>query len=376
MPPDQTQDRTEPASPKRLKEAAEKGQVARSRELTTAAMLITGAGGLILMGENLIRNLSLVAQRGMVIERAAVFDPTAMIRGLATALSAALQALAPLFVLLILIALVAPLALGGWSFSPKAMAPDLSKMSPIKGLGRIFSWNGLMELVKALAKFLVVLVAAWLLMSQFIPLILGLGRESVAAGLAHTASLLGWGFLFLCASLLVVAAVDVPFQAWQHARRLRMTRQEVKDEQKETDGNPQVRGRLREMQRQIATRRMMAKVPTADVIITNPTHFAVALRYDQATMRAPIVVAKGADLIAFQIRRIGAASRVPVVSAPLLARTLYHTTDLDREIPTELYVAVAQVLAHIYQLRAEGADFRTKAIDMSDVEVPPELVGE
>ncbi|MDH3637963.1 MAG: EscU/YscU/HrcU family type III secretion system export apparatus switch protein, partial [Gammaproteobacteria bacterium] len=181
------------------------------------------------------------------------------------------------------------------------------------------------------------------------------------------------GFLFLCMSLIVVAVVDVPFQAWQHAHRLKMTRQEVKDEQKETDGNPQVRSRVREMQRQIATRRMMAKVPTADVIITNPTHFAVALKYDQNAMRAPILVAKGADLIAFQIRRIGVASRVPVVSSPLLARTLFHTTELNHEIPTELYVAVAQVLAHVYQLRSEGVNVSNRTIDMSDVEIPPEL---
>ncbi len=374
MPGDQGQDRTEPASPKKRKEAAEKGQVPRSRELTTVTMLMTGAGGLVLLGDGLVLAMQQVAHSSMALKRREIFDDHALVQKLQSAITPILDALTPFFALLILAALLAPMALGGWSFSVKVLALNWSKLNPISGMKRVFSWRGLMELGKSLVKFVVILIGAVLLLRGLMSAITGLGQEPFMAAMAHFGELLVWGFLALCLPLLFVVAADVPFQLWDHSRRLRMTRQEVKDEQKETDGDPHMRRRVRERQREITQRRMMAQVPKADVVITNPSHFAVALRYEHSSMRAPVVVAKGQDLIALQIRRVGAESHVPIVSSPMLARALYYTTDLDREIPVDLYRAVAQVLAHVFELRETGGHKGGGFIEMSEIELPETLL--
>ncbi len=374
MPEDQGQDRTEPASPKKLKEASEKGQLPRSRELTTVTLLLTGAGGVLMLGEGMVDGVRQVARNSMTISRRDIFDDYAMVSNLQGAISVVLDALAPFLTLLVLAAIFAPMALGGWSFSPKVLSLNWSKLNPIQGAKRIISWRGLMELGKSLIKFIVVLTGAVLLLQSLFGTIINLGREPTMSALAHFGDILSWSFLLLCLPLILVVAADVPFQLWDHARRLRMTRQEVKDEQKETDGDPQVKRRVRERQREIMQRRMMAQVPKADVIITNPTHFSVALKYDISSMPAPVLIAKGADLVAMQIRRIAAESRIPQVSSPLLARALYYTTELDHEIPVALYRAVAQVLAHVYELREVGADTGRGPISMDDVEVPGELL--
>jgi flagellar biosynthetic protein FlhB len=247
------------------------------------------------------------------------------------------------------------LLFGGWAFSADAVLPKFEKLNPIAGLKRVFGWNGLSELAKALAKFtLVALVAIWLL-SGLTEDLLGLSTLTLQAGLNRAARLIAMSFAGLSATLILIAAADVPFQYWQYRRNLRMTKQEQRDEQKETEGRPEVRSRIRALQRAISTRRMMADVPKADVVVMNPTHFAVALRYDAANMKAPRVVAKGADLIALQIRRIAEAHKVPVFEHPQFARALFYNSNIGQEISPRLYVAVAQVLTYIYQITGRTA---------------------
>lgn len=368
------QERTEQATPKRLQEAREKGQTVRSREMNTLAMLLMAAGAILFLGTGLINNLSALMRGGLSLNRTQVFDPTALTRLFGESMFGALGALFPFFLLLVVVALGAPLLLGGWSFSSKALSFKLEKLDPVKGLGRLFSLHSGMELIKALVKFTLIVAVLMLWLKHNAGAILNLGTEPLNTALAHAVNLLGWAFLMCSSTMIVIAAVDVPFQIWDHSKKLKMTRQEIRDEGKETDGNPQVKGRIRFLQREMAQRRMMAEVPKADVIITNPTHYAVALRYDQSRMRAPRLVAKGAGPIAQRIREVGAEHKVSIVSSPSLARAVYHSTDLNQEIPAGLYLSVAQVLAYVYQLRrrAEDPDLQPAPLP-DDLPIPDEF---
>lgn len=372
MAQDDGQERTEEATPKRQQEAAEKGQIVRSKELSVVAMSMAAAGGLLALGPALLEALVEQMRLGLAPDARSIFDSQSIPTILSQALVDLLVMLAPFLMLMVVAALFAPLALGGWSFSTKALALKWDRLDPIKGLGRLFSWRALMELVKALAKFVVVGGVAVGLLWIKQPELLQLGAEPLLPALAHTGRMLGWIFLILALPLILVAGIDVPFQLFDHAKQLRMTKQEVKDEMKDTDGKPEVKGRIRRLQQEFAQRRMMEKVPRADVIVTNPTHYAIALQYDQDTMKAPVVVAKGADLVALRIRALGAGHNVPRVESPLLARALYFNGELDRPIPVSLYVAVAQVLAYVFQLR-QDKDLGNEPIVMADVPVPSEL---
>lgn len=346
---DTNQERTEQATAKRLREARERGQVPRSRELTGALVMIGGATALLLMQRRLGGGLEGLLTDGLARAGTRLDVPPATVLG--EAIIEALRMLAPLMLVLIVIALLAPALTGGWNFSVKPLAPKLEKLNPLKGLKRIFGPKGLIELAKAMGKALVVGGAGVAILMHEAPDLLALGGTSVREGLGATAAMAGFALLILCASLLLIAAIDVPFQLWQHAKQLRMTRQEVRDEMKETDGRPEVKSRLRSLQQETARRRMMQDVPTADVVITNPTHFSVALKYDERRARAPVVVAKGVDLVAARIRELATEHDVTLFEAPPLARTLYRTTDIGQEIPPRLYAAVAQVLAWVYRVR-------------------------
>ncbi|WP_127477505.1 flagellar biosynthesis protein FlhB [Sulfurivermis fontis] len=365
------QERTEQATPKRQQEAREKGQVPRSRELATVAALLAAAGAMIGMGDSLTRDLAMQMQRGLTLTREQVFDTAAMPALFLDAVFEALWTFMPFFVLMLVVAIAASAVLGGWAFT--AITFNWEKLDPIKGMGRVFAWRGLVEMLKGMAKFLLVALAALLLLRVMGEQFLGLGRESLSQGLAHAGSLLSWAFLLLSATLLIVAFIDVPFQLWDHQRQLRMTKQEVRDEFKQTEGSPEVKGRIRRMQMEIAQRRMMAEVPKADVVVTNPTHYAVALRYDQARGDAPVVVAKGSDLIALKIRNVAQENDVPVLEAPPLARALYHSTDLEQPIPVGLYRAVAMVLAYVYHLRQGPVYSREGVVTMPDLPIPDDL---
>jgi flagellar biosynthesis protein FlhB len=290
-------------------------------------------------------------RHSLSLDAGALRSTDSMTESLSAACMSALTAILPVFGTLIVMVLVASVALGGWNFSTRALAPDFSRLSPLSGLQRLFGLRGVSELAKALLKCFVVGAVCAGIVSWIFGDVLALGRMAPRTAVSHGAGLLGWAFVWLCSSLALVAVVDVPLQLFQFKRALRMTRQELRDESKELDGRPETKQRIRQMQQTLARRRMMHKVPTADVVIVNPTHFAVALKYDPKKMRAPVVLAKGVDLVAQNIRRIAEEHRVPVFEAPRLARALYRSTDLNKEIPNGLYVAVAQVLSYIFRVR-------------------------
>jgi len=359
-------------SARRLDEARRRGQVPRSRELNTVAVTLAGVAAIVLLGDRVMQDL-----RGLVVEhfalsRADVFDPAAVLRHLGDALTTSLLILAPFFAVTVAAAMLASVALGGVQVSTEALRFDLGKLSPLQGMKRILSLHGLAELVKALAKFVFLGgVAALLVWTEFEHFV-RLATMEVDAALAETADLLGWTTLVVASSAIVLAMVDVPFQLWDYKRQLKMTQQEVRDELKDTEGRPEVRSRIRQLQREVARRRMMEEVPKADVIVTNPTHYAVALRYDAGRMQAPVLVAKGTELVAANIRKVGQAHAVPVVEAPALARSLYFNVELGDPIPAGLYLAVAKLLAYVFQLRTVR-QHGGSAPDVPDFPVPDEL---
>jgi len=373
MPAESGQERTEQPTPKRLNEARRKGQIARSRELNTTAVLLTGAAGMLLLGEGLLGGLTDIMSSSLTLDRATIFNPDAPVELFTKSVVDGLLTLTPLFVLLVFIAILAPMALGGFSFSTDAIAFKWEKLDPIKGIGRIFAWRGLVELLKALAKFLIVAAVTITFLWLNTDRIIYLGELGIDAALAETADILFWGFLFVSSALIVVTAVDVPFQLWDHKRQLMMTLQEVKDEYKETDGRPEVKQQIRKMQMEMADRRMMQEVPKADVVVTNPTHYAVALKYDQETMAAPRVIAKGADLIAAEIKKVAREHGVPIAAAPPLTRALFYSTELNDEIPAGLYMAVAQVLAYVFQLDKKHKASNDEDIELPDLPIPDDL---
>ncbi|MFZ0498963.1 MAG: flagellar biosynthesis protein FlhB [Steroidobacteraceae bacterium] len=346
------QDRTEQPTPKRIEEAREEGRVPRSAELNAAAVLLVGAGGLHFLGSSLGATLFDIMKSSLSISPTQAVDPGLALTAAANELVRALIACAPVLGLTMIAALTASLAVGGWNLSFEALVPDFTRLDPIAGFGRFFSARGAVELGKAFAKFLVVAAVAVAVLHKQSAQLLALGTTPLHEGIAQAASLASNALLSVSGGLVLIAAVDVPWQLYQYTQNLKMSRQEIRDEMKQSEGSPEVRGRIRRMQREIAKRRMMKEVPKADVVIVNPTHFAVALRYDEKRMRAPLVIAKGADLVAARIREVATEHSVPIFEAPPLARALFHGVEIGSEIPATLYVAVAQVLTYIYQLRS------------------------
>ncbi len=351
MAEDSDMEKTEEATPQRIQKAREEGQVARSQELTTFTLLLTAATGLIFMGSNLMENLLTIMREGMQMERELAFHPDLVINRFYQLALEGLWSLAPLMVLLITAAFFAPMLLSGWLISSKALIPDFKRLNPISGFGRIFSVHGLTELFKAIAKTVVVGSVATLVIWSNKEAVLALIAVPVDSGITRTGELLVLSFLLITGAMILIVAIDVPFQLWSHAKKLRMTKEEIRRESKESEGDPLVKGRIRSLQREAARRRMMSEVPEADVIVTNPTHYAVALRYKSQSMRAPKVVAKGVHLLALRIKELGEEHRVPILEAPPLARALYHHADLDAEIPEKLYTAVAEIMAYVFQLK-------------------------
>ncbi|GAA3539856.1 flagellar biosynthesis protein FlhB [Zobellella aerophila] len=368
------QDKTEAATPRRIEKAREEGQIARSRELATFLLLLGGVMGLWAMGGSLYDQLGLVMEQSFMFERRQAFDGMVMLSHALELGQRTLVALLPLFLLLTVLALAAPALLGGWLLSAKSLTPQFSKLNPVKGLQRLFSSQSLAELAKAVAKSVLVgSVAIFFLMSKRGEL-MSLMEQPVPQALANAMQLAALACGLMVLTLIVVVLIDVPYQLWSHGKKLRMSKEEIKREHKESDGDPHVKGRIRAQQQAMARNRMMSKVPEADVIITNPTHYAVALSYQDGKMAAPRVVAKGADAVAARIRELGLEHRVPLLEAPPLARALYHHVDLDREIPLALYTAVAEVLAWAFQLKRVREQGGEPPATPRDLPVPPELV--
>ena len=344
-------ERTEEASPRRLEQAREEGQVARSQELTTFAMMAASGAGLWWMGGQLFTKMQAMVQGALQVDAAGAFDSSQLRLRLHAQTFAATLALAPILLLLLVVAVAAPQLLSGWLFTTESLRFDLQRIDPLAGIARLASWRGAGELIKAIIKAVLLAVVGALIVWHYRQSLVQLTALPLEAGIAETGRILGNSFFMLAGALAVVAAADVPFQLWRHADELKMSRQELRQESKENDGDPQIKAAIRQQQREMAKRRMMAEVPKASVIVTNPTHYAVALRYDE-TMRAPRVVAKGADLMAAKIRELGAQHGVPVLEAPALARAMFRHAEIDDEIPGQLYTAVAEVLAYVFQLKA------------------------
>jgi flagellar biosynthetic protein FlhB len=366
-------EKTEPASQRRIDQAREEGDVPRSRELATCTVLMAAGVGILFLGDGLARALNRMLAEGLTLERAHAFDANLLLMRIGTMVWDLLIAFLPLAGLLMIVALASPLLIGGWLFSTKSLMPNFSRMNPLSGLGNMVSKRAAVELFKAIAKTLVVGIVAWIVISQKIDAVMALSVEPLKTGSAHLADLLITSFIAIAAALVLIALIDAPYQMWQYANKLKMTREEVRQENKESEGNPEIKAKIRQTQREMARRRMMAEVPTADVVVTNPTHYAVALKYTDGKMRAPTVVAKGADAVAAKIRELAAENKVPLLESPPLARALYTHAEIGDEIPETLYTAVAEVLAYVFQLRTyrERGGMHPEA--PGDLDVPPQL---
>ncbi|WP_457977373.1 flagellar biosynthesis protein FlhB [Ectopseudomonas composti] len=366
-------DKSEEPTGKRLEESRKKGQIARSKELNTLAVTLTGTVALIIFGAYMGNALMDIMRSNFSLPRDVLMNEGSMALYLLASGKQALLAAQPFLLALLIASVVGPIALGGWLFSAEALQPKASRMNPLAGLKRMFSVQALVELIKALAKFLVILAVALVVLSVDQDDLLAIANEPLESAILHSLKVVGWSAFWLSCGLILIAAVDVPFQLWSHKQKLMMTKQEVRDEYKDTEGKPEVKGRIRQLQREMAERRMMQAVPQADVVITNPTHFAVALKYDPESGGAPVLLAKGGDFLALKIREIAQEHQVMVLESPALSRAVYYSTELDQEIPAGLYLAVAQVLAYVYQLRQYRAGKGKRPGPLPDLPIPADL---
>ena len=351
MAEDSGQEKTEEPTSKKIEDAKRKGQVARSKELGTMFVLMFSAISLLLYGPEIGKGLYNVMGRLLSLNRNETYDTTKMFSVWGVVGDALLFPMAMFVLIIVIAAFIGNTLLGGFNFSWKAAAPKANKMSPAKGIKRMLGPQAGVELVKSLLKFAVVAGFAVFLINTFFDEILHLSIESAPGNIIHSLEILSWMFLGLTCTLIVIAAIDAPYQSHKHHKELKMTLQEVKDEYKNSEGDPQIKARIRRTQREMSQRRMMQDVPDADVIVTNPTHYSVAIKYDTAKAGAPIVLAKGLDELAMQIRKVGKGNDVPIVESPVLTRALYHTTEVGQQIPDQLFTAVAQVLAYVFQLK-------------------------
>ena len=366
-------DKTEDPTEKRKKDSREKGEIARSKELNTLAIMLAGSAGLLIFGGALAQDLMELMRYNFSLSRDVLLNPDSMGIFLLHSGKIALLALQPVLITLLIAALVGPISLGGWLFAAGSLAPKFSRMNPAAGIKRMFSAKALIELLKALAKFFIILIVALLVLKSDIDDLLRIAHEPLELAVIHSLQVVAWSALWMACGLILIAAVDVPVQLWESHQKLLMTKQEVRDEHKDQEGRPEVKQRIRQLQRDMSQRRMMAAIPDADVIITNPTHYAVALKYDPENGGAPMLLAKGSDFLALKIREIGEKHNILLLESPALARSIYHSTELEQEIPAGLYLAVAQVLAYVYQIRQHQAGQGKKPDPLKDLPIPPDL---
>lgn len=368
------EDRTESPSDKRLREAREKGDLPRSRDLSTAVVVLAGVTTMIASREQMAVHAANIMHVGLRYSRDDLFAANGIYNAFMTAALEGLKLLGPVFAVTMVAAIAAPALMGGLNFSAEALVPKFDRLDPIKGFGRLVSMNGLVELGKSLLKLILIGGAlVWFLRSTTREMY-SVGSGPVSVGIAHAFGVFGHASLVFGCALGVIALVDAPWQKYSFTKKMRMTKQEVKDEHKESDGSPELKQKIRQMQHQMSRRRMMEDVPTADVVVVNPTHFAVALKYDENKMGAPRVVAKGVDVLAQQIRDVAGAAKVPTVEAAPLARALYHTTEIGKEVPSALYVAVAQILAYVFRLK-QAIAVGDLPPDLPKQDIDPDLLG-
>ena len=366
-------EKSEEPTAKRKQQAREKGEIARSRELNTLAILLGGTAGMLIFGAQLGSKILEVMQQNFDLPRELLYSERHMALHLLYAAKSAAEGIWPLFLVLLLAAIIGPVALGGFLFTMEPLTPKFSRLNPLSGLKRMFSVKSLVELVKSLAKFLVVLMVALFVLARAQDGLFALAHQPLEYAILSAMQTIGWCALWMACAMILIAAVDVPFQLWNSNQKLKMTKQEVKDEFKDSEGKPEVKGRIRRLQMEMAQRRMMESVPDADVVITNPTHFSVALKYDEQGNRAPVLLAKGNDHLALKIREIASQHQIILLESPPLARALYYSTELDEEIPAGLYMAVAQVLAYVYQLRQFHAGKGKRPKPLGEMPIPDDL---
>jgi flagellar biosynthetic protein FlhB len=366
-------EKTEEPSPTRLEKAREDGDVPRSRELVTCALLLAAATGFVAFGELISANLMRMLSASLNFSRDHAYIDTLPLESMQSDISDLLLTCLPFIALLIVVAISSPILIGGWSLTFKAITPNLARFNPLTGLGNMFSVNALVELLKAVGKTILVGTVSFIVILNIFPTLLTLSSLTVERGISSTNHYLLLAFFWAVGSLVLIALVDIPYQLFAYNKKLRMTKEEVKQEAKEANGNPEIKARLRQQQREMARRRMMSAIPAADVVITNPTHYAVAIQYTEGNMQAPKVVAKGLDEIAFKIRDVAKQYKVLVIESPKLARALYANTEVSDEIPHQLYTAVAEILAYVFQIRNFRADSGPYPKEPTDIFVPDAL---
>lgn len=369
------QEKTEDPTPKRLKDAREKGDIPRSKELNTTILLMVSAAAVLLLGTTVIGDLASMMADNFSLSREEAFDVQYLFINFGDSSIEAMWAILVFMLITFAAAFVGPITLSGWNFSGKALAPKGSRMDPIAGLKRMFSLKSLVELFKALGKFVIVTALAIYFLSLVKADLYSLGKMDALSAMSAAVNLIGWAFLVISLSLILISVIDVPYVLFDSAEKLKMTLQEVKDEMKNTEGKPEVKGRIRQMQHEISQRQMMKDVPQADVVITNPTHYSVALKYEDNLRNAPIIVAKGSDFIALKIREVAKEHDIPILASPPLARALYYNAEIGEEVPTGLFKAVAQVLAYVFQLKRFKQNNAQKPLmpKEREIEIPTEF---
>jgi flagellar biosynthetic protein FlhB len=367
-------EKTEDPTGKRLQDARSKGQIARSKELSTTLVLVASSLMLLLFGSFIADALFAIASRMFTLSRDETYDPTHMFSAWGVAITEVSTPVISFMLVTMIAGIYGSIALGGYNFTWYSAAPRFSKLNPLSGIKRMFGVNGLVELLKAFAKFIVIGAMALFALSLFQDEALHLDQEIYPLNIFHALDMIEWAFFLLTLGMIPIALFDVPYQSYKHNEQMKMTKQQVKDERKNSEGDPQVKGRIRKLQYQAAARRMMQEVPKADVVVTNPTHYSVALKYDEHGLRAPVVIAKGSDELAMHIRKIATAHDVPLIPSPMLTRAIYYTTEVEEEIPHKLFMAVAQVLAYVFQLKKykAGKAKRPKPLNRN-LPIPPDM---
>jgi flagellar biosynthetic protein FlhB len=374
MADDSTQEKTEDASERKLQRAKEKGQVPRSKEMGTASVLIAAAIGMYFFGSWLGHSVYSMTYEFLTLDPTQLMDPAQMLLAIPAAIEAVAMPLLMFIVFLFVCAFLGNILVGGLTLSAYSVQFRSDKLSPLRGMKRMFGLQALVELAKGIAKVLVVMTVVAFMLYYFLEEIVSISYDPLDTNIHHALEILSLMFILLCLSMLLIVSIDVPYQIWKHANEQKMTKQEVKDERKDTDGNPEVKSRIRKLQYEMAQRRMMEDVPKADAVIVNPEHYAVALKYDVSHAKSPFVVAKGIDDMAFKIREIAVQHSVPIIVSPRLARAIYYTTNINQEIPEPLFVAVAQVLAYIYQLAQYNSGQGKKPVALpKEFDLPDEL---
>lgn len=371
---DDSQERTEEATPKRKEESREKGVIVRSRDLNTLLILLFSGLGFIMFGRSMSQDAVLLFQQMLNIDLSQGIHTSLLISKLLDASKMGIYILMPFFICNMIATFLGPLLVGRISFSSANVRPKFERLDPIKGLGRMVSLKSLMELLKSILKILLVATIGLAVFHLLFESVIVLSNQPLEQSLASMIGILKKTFFIVGSSLVVIAFIDIPFQISQYNQQIKMTKQEVRDELKETDVRPEIKNKLSKIQREISRRRMMSKIPEADVVITNPTHFAVALKYDEKTMKAPILLAKGADHIAHKIRQIANHHQIPILEIPMLSRAIYYNTELDEAIPSRLYVACAQVLGYVYRLKLYKKGKSSKPKMPKNVPVPKDMV--